>query len=79
MAIDIFHTCLLIVGLLGLAWFIRGELSKIVISMASIQSTLEEMQTRLDAVNRAAQASHRRLDTLEKDLLRVKILQEHLH
>ena len=79
MVVDILGTALLIVGLLALAWFIKGELSKVIILVTGIEVTLQEMQRRLEEVHRSASASHRRLDTVEKDLLRVKVLQEHLH
>ena len=79
MVIDILSTVLLVMGLLALAWFIKGELSKVIISVKGIEGTLHEMQRRLEEVHRSANASHRRLDTVEKDLLRVKVLQEHLH
>ena len=66
----------LVVSLLGMALFIRGQVGKLVTSVETLRVQVCAMGDRLDEVTAAAKASHRRLDDLEKDVVRVQVLQE---
>ena len=79
MDITFLNIAVVVVALIGLAWFIKGELEKLVRSVESLCFRVQEMNRRIEDVQRAAQASHRRLDAIDKDIVKIKVLQSGLH
>ena len=79
MDVTFLNIAVVVVALIALAWFIKGELEKLVRSVESLGCRVQEMNRRIEEVQRAATASHRRLDALDKDIVKIKVLQNGLH
>ena len=73
---DIIELVGVFASMLGLAMYIRGQIGRVCISVETLRVQVIQLSERIGEVNQAAKASHKRLDVLEKDLVRVQVLQE---
>ena len=62
--------------MVGLAMYIRGQIGRVCTSVETLRIQVVQLSDKIAEVNSAAKASHKRLDVLEKDLVRVQVLQE---
>ena len=79
MDVSFLNIVVVVAALIALAWFIKGELEKLVRSVESLGGRVQEMNRRIEDVQKAAAASHRRLDAIDKDIVKIKVLQSGLH
>lgn len=73
---DIIELAGVFASMLGLAMYIRGQIGRVCLSVETLRVQVIQLAERIAEVNAAAKASHKRLDVLEKDLVRVQVLQE---